>query len=445
MSTDRETIRMWADEYDAVPLRHTAAEDDHLHIAPEADATGDYERIDWDEFFDEFEARNNVVIFHEDRGRDPLEVAGRDDVIGRSEMDAEEFENRIMEGEIVTSEITETTVVESVVVEETTVESELIDSEIVDRRVTDAELVGRECKNCEFVEDREVEHRDLFDAERYFGSSGATTSDRTGGETGTLDEGTRDEGTSIEAGDEFPYHAELDVDETWTVTVELRERFTVESRIAGTEVTEADTIEDHDIDVEGLHRSIVEGGIIDVEHGPDEVLTEYDIESSLAEEDRIQTHFERVRLVEDEVVDRKQLRADVTGSEFYEMETISTRDIPADERETVTDTTVGSTAADETGTTVSDGTETNPTHVTLTDDDIGKKVVDDNGDDVGRVTGVEEGGEVIYVDPHQSITERIQAALGWEDEDEYPLRTEHIERVTDDRVELKGHEELPKR
>ena len=496
ISTDRETIRTWADRYDAVPTRVTGGAGDHLRLVPEADATGDYEQTSWDEFFDELESRDRVVILHEDAAADPLEVTGREDLIGRSGMDEAEFEDRLMEGEVVTTEITETTVVESVVVEETTVESELIDSEIVDQRVVDADLVGRECTNCEFVEDEGVDRRSMFDDDRYFSSLGDPTSDRiseadspinqstetkstetatdaTGTDTGTeetgmsdtgrtgtgtagtadttgtdetVDPGTRDTGTTgagfVDAGDDFPYHAELDVDETWAVTAELRERFTVESRIEGTEVTESDSIEDHDIDVEGLHRSIVEGGIVDFDHSPDHVMTEYDIESTFDDEDRILTHFDRERLVEDEVVDRKRLRADVTGTEFYEMETISTRDVPVDEREGVigegagtTTTTAETTATGETG--------ASPVNVTLTQDDVGKTVVDDRGDEVGKVTDVEQGGEMIYVDPHQSITERIQSALGWDDEDEYPLRAEHIDRVTDDRVELKGHDQLP--
>ncbi len=450
-------------------MRTTGGAGDHLRLAPEEDVTGDYERADWDEFFDELEARDRVVILHEDAAADPLEVTGREDLIGRSGMDEAEFEERLMEGEVVTTEITETTVVESVVVEETTVESELVDSEIVDKRVVDVDLVGRECTNCEFVEDEGVDHRSAFDDDRYFSSLGDPTTDRiseadspinqstetkstgtadtadTTSTDETVDAGTRDTDTTrsgfADVGDDFPYHAELDVDETWSVTAEIRERFTVESHIEGTEVTESDSIEDHDIDVEGLHRSIVEGGIVDFDHSPDHVMTEYDIESTFDDEDRILTHFDRERLVEDEVVDRKRLRADVTASEVSEMETISTRDVPADEREGVIGET-GTTTA-EADTTAAGEAEAGSMHTTLTDDDVGKKVVDDRGDNVGKVTAVEEGGELIYVDPHQSITERIQSALGWDDEDEYPLRADHIDRVTDDEVVLKGHDQLP--
>lgn len=77
--------------------------------------------------------------------------------------------------------------------------------------------------------------------------------------------------------------------------------------------------------------------------------------------------------------------------------------------------------------------------VTITDDMVGKDVVDITGTKVGIVTSVRQG--TAYVDPDPGITDELKAKLGWEDVDEedYPLQVASIESVTDDEVRL----ELP--
>lgn len=75
--------------------------------------------------------------------------------------------------------------------------------------------------------------------------------------------------------------------------------------------------------------------------------------------------------------------------------------------------------------------------VQITEDDVGKTVVDENGDDVGIVSAVKYG--TAYVDPDPGITTRIKTALGWEeidDEDGYPLQEETVDEVTDDEIRL---------
>ena len=75
----------------------------------------------------------------------------------------------------------------------------------------------------------------------------------------------------------------------------------------------------------------------------------------------------------------------------------------------------------------------------FTDDDVGKTVVNGDGDDVGLVSAVKHG--TAYVDPDPGITTRITAALGWEnidDEDGYPLQEEAVATVTDDEVRLRS-------
>ncbi len=72
----------------------------------------------------------------------------------------------------------------------------------------------------------------------------------------------------------------------------------------------------------------------------------------------------------------------------------------------------------------------------FTDDDIGKRVVNANGDEVGMVADVEHG--TAHVEPDPGITDSIKATLGWSDSGEstYPLQAEAVSRVTDDEVHL---------
>jgi hypothetical protein len=74
----------------------------------------------------------------------------------------------------------------------------------------------------------------------------------------------------------------------------------------------------------------------------------------------------------------------------------------------------------------------------ITEDEVGKPVVDENGEQVGVVSAVEHGAA--RVDPDPGITDKIKAKLGWEDADEdtYPLQEGMVERVTDDEIRLRS-------
>lgn len=74
---------------------------------------------------------------------------------------------------------------------------------------------------------------------------------------------------------------------------------------------------------------------------------------------------------------------------------------------------------------------------TITDEDEGKKVVDADGEEIGMVSGVRGG--TAYVEPNPGIGDSMMAKLGWEnvDEDDYPLPTEAVARVTEDEVRLR--------
>ncbi|WP_335999151.1 hypothetical protein [Halorientalis halophila] len=452
MSTDRETIQEWAQDHDVVPVRVPGdrGESEQFRMVPESEMTADQERLEWEEFGDQVGEGDHVVVYHGAEGERPMEVMDRETAMTRADASDAEFEERLLEGETITTQIEETSVVETVVHEEATVESELIDRTVTDSEVVDVRLVDRECSHCDLTADEGVSDADGFDHDRYMSMAeqhepGARgESERSVGEgrsevgeeaetTTRGDESlTTGEGESLDA-DHLPYSAELDVRETWNVTRALTDQYTVESRVTGVEVSGDDTIEDHDIDVEGLHRSIVEGGLFDTEQTTEDVLAQSEIRSEFHEDDRIRTHFERGRTVEDEIVDRKRVVADPTSGERLGLEIIDSREI-VEESEARHDTA----AAAET-----EADAESAEHATgFSDDEIGKKVVDASGDDVGEVTKVE--GSTMYVDPHHGITERIMASLGWgeRDDDTYPIRRANVERVTDDRIELKEEKQI---
>jgi len=72
----------------------------------------------------------------------------------------------------------------------------------------------------------------------------------------------------------------------------------------------------------------------------------------------------------------------------------------------------------------------------FTDDDVGKDVVNADGEKVGMVADVEHG--TAHVEPDPGITDSIKATLGWSKsgEDTYPLQEEAVGRVTDDEIHL---------
>lgn len=75
-------------------------------------------------------------------------------------------------------------------------------------------------------------------------------------------------------------------------------------------------------------------------------------------------------------------------------------------------------------------------HVTLSEEDEGKVVLNAAGDTVGRVTSVED--QQARVDPDPGLADSIRTKLGWgDDEGEgYVLDASSIESVSDDAVHL---------
>jgi len=74
----------------------------------------------------------------------------------------------------------------------------------------------------------------------------------------------------------------------------------------------------------------------------------------------------------------------------------------------------------------------------ITEDDEGKKVVDESGDEVGIVSDVDHG--TAHIDPNPGITDKVKSKLGWgdRDEDTYPLQEEMVSSITDDEIRLQA-------
>ncbi|QLG62532.1 PRC-barrel domain containing protein [Halorarum salinum] len=73
----------------------------------------------------------------------------------------------------------------------------------------------------------------------------------------------------------------------------------------------------------------------------------------------------------------------------------------------------------------------------ITEEDEGKRVVNENGDEIGMVSDVRGG--TAYVDPDAGLGDTVLSKLGWSDadEDDYPLDRSKIESITDDEIRLK--------
>lgn len=75
---------------------------------------------------------------------------------------------------------------------------------------------------------------------------------------------------------------------------------------------------------------------------------------------------------------------------------------------------------------------------TLTADDEGKRVLNTDGTEIGRLVDVRDGRG--YVEPDPTIAETIKAKLGWasRSDEAHPLDEGSIEGITDDAVYLRG-------
>lgn len=72
----------------------------------------------------------------------------------------------------------------------------------------------------------------------------------------------------------------------------------------------------------------------------------------------------------------------------------------------------------------------------FTDEDEGKRIVNADGDTIGRVIDVRAGTP--YVDPDPGVTDTVKSKLGWGDADEetYALDESSIESVSDEEIRI---------
>lgn len=78
------------------------------------------------------------------------------------------------------------------------------------------------------------------------------------------------------------------------------------------------------------------------------------------------------------------------------------------------------------------------TEETLTSEDEGKRVLNTDGTEIGRLVDVTDGRG--YVEPDPTLTETIKAKLGWgtRSDEAHPLDEGSIERITENAVYLRG-------
>lgn len=74
----------------------------------------------------------------------------------------------------------------------------------------------------------------------------------------------------------------------------------------------------------------------------------------------------------------------------------------------------------------------------LTNDDEGKRVLNADGTEVGRLVRVDDGYG--YVDPDPTIVTTLRSKLGFRPDDTgtHPFDAGSIEEITDDAVRLRG-------
>lgn len=453
ITSDREEIRRWADERDAVPaVRDETEGDPEYRFFDRGAVDEDYREREWDEFFDEFESREQALVYRDDEseGVGHHEIVDRDEAAARATVEDRDVEERLLDGETVTTEVTETTVVEREVRETETIESEVVDTETVRSRITEAELLDWELLET----DTDVGLEAVADA---VDRDVHVTADEGRARYDDVDFETRVDGA-----------VEAEIEETWRVRREVDERATVESDVVDADVEERDRVEDGtvEIDVEGVQRSIVEGGVFggdaDAGTGTDAVdrgLIETEqidagrLESQLV---RRETYDERIRrrkllrfdfaessLIDTEELDSELVESDIVEAE-YEGSGVEAATATADSEGVATGE--GGDPTDDTGTVGAPNDveaaneetrrddEIGGTSTDVTSDDRGKTVVDEAGEEIGVVSHVEN--ETAYVDPRPGFFDRIGAKLGWggRKEEAQPLEAEHVNEIARDRI-----------
>jgi len=73
-----------------------------------------------------------------------------------------------------------------------------------------------------------------------------------------------------------------------------------------------------------------------------------------------------------------------------------------------------------------------------TEHDVGKPIVDDGDNRLGRVAAVT--GNEVEIDPNPDLLDRVKSRLGWKDRDDdtYRIDADRVRRVTDGEVRVRS-------
>lgn len=446
-TTDHETIRRWIEERGSTAARVTESAGDDpgsLAVVPEDTDDDSIEKIAWEEFFEIFEEEDLAFVYQTERdnpnerwfcrfvdrerevSEDAFEterpgstwIAGeryteqRIEEANETITDVDEIEDRtggstIEEGEVAETEVTRTEIVEKEIVVTDRIRSRVVGSEIVERNTVDDSVIDREIDRCEIVEERAIE---------------------------------------------------TEVIETRRVTEEVFEVYTVESEVIGSETVERERTEG-DSGVDTVGEPMTEGPAIDlVEDGlergtivENEVVRRDLEKATLAEGDVIETEVVERRVIEREIADRILVRSEIEDTEridsrIVESEVLESEIVERDSGERAASGGEGfepriegvreaeaETAELETG--MVEGGPVEPT-VEVTEDEVGKTVINTYGEEIGVVSEVRGG--TLYVDPDAGLTEKVAARFGWGggNEESYPVEARRIESITADEVEI---------
>ena len=78
----------------------------------------------------------------------------------------------------------------------------------------------------------------------------------------------------------------------------------------------------------------------------------------------------------------------------------------------------------------------------LTDSDVGKAVVTEEGDEIGRITDVAD--DAAAVEPYPDLTDQLKSRLGWEgggEEESHRIREESVSEISGDTVVVSAERE----
>lgn len=415
--TDAADVRVWATEHGVVPVSNTGVwGSDRPELVRRNDVHPQQEPQDWERFSEQFETKG--FVFVHGPSDETFRLVDRDEVDGRgvinASMAAELLGNDGTPAEATEHETESSATTET---EGPTLESELVRSEVVERDRLETEVVSKELVGVAVTE------RPGTDA----------AADRQRSDAARADDGERtylgdDQGHRIrlEAGGVIG----LDIDETRLETEEWVEEHVVESRPV-----------ERDVDAGVIYDHIERSGVFDSR--PGQPVKGRHVETAFDEDDLATSTVIEHRTVENEVVERKAVYAEVTDVDVDRTEIVS--------RELLESTFLDPELGAEDGTIADPEAERSSGDVTgnaavvepaMGDDQdeitarlLGRDVELPTGETIGIVADIEEDQETVHVEEDPGLTDRIKASLNWGDGGDGPTLTgEEIREVRYDAV-----------